>query len=98
MIKSGEKYGYTSYLCCQKLYPARVKFVYQDTACKYGQWYANAREKGANAQGDLELQQLLQQQQLVGQQELFLQGPGPAKHVLAEAHGRLHSLWCWVSL
>lgn len=85
MIQSGEKYGYASFLCSSKFYPAGVKFVYQDIACKYEDWYANAAAKVANCTHGDPLQK-----------ELFLQPAGGARHVLAEAHGRAHSVWCWV--
>ena len=85
MLRTGEKYGYASFLCSKKLYPAGVKFVYQDIACKYGEWYAKAVAKVERCQqGNAE------------QKQLFLEPRRPAEHVLAEAHGRLHSVWCWV--
>lgn len=88
MINSGEKYGYASYLCTRALYPAGVKFVYQDIACKYTGWQASASSKSSNRVPHSDAH-LLEQR--------LLRERHNAQHVLAEAHGRLHSVFCWVS-
>ena len=87
MIQTGEKYGYASFLCSRKLYPAGVKFVYQDIACKYVKWLANVSRAARQQAAATEEQRV--------ERDLLLHPPG-AQHVLAEAHGRLHSVWCWV--
>ena len=87
MIKTGEKYGYASFLCSRTLYPAGVKFVYQDIACKYIKWLSNAKQTAGCCIPESHAQLM--------EQELLTR-PHSAQHVLAEAHGRLHSVWCWV--
>jgi len=86
MIKTGENYGYASFLCSKKLYPAGVKFVYQDIACKYAKWLTNV-SRAAREQAPLTEEQRLERDLLLS--------PHDAQHILAEAHGRLHSVWCW---
>lgn len=87
MIRTGEKYAYAAFLCGKKFYRAGVKFIYQDIGCKHSTWLPNAASKVASCTAEHPGAGLAK--------EVFGQ-PCTAQHVLAEVHGRGHSLWCQV--
>jgi hypothetical protein len=87
MIASGELYSYANYLCCKDLYPRGVKLIFQDTCCKFGPWREKAAQQLAGASG-------VHPGRCPAMQLMRVQPSGA--HVLAEAHGRGHSIWCQV--
>ena len=91
MIRTGERYAYGFSLLMRRLWVKPVDFIHWDVGCKVRPWLQRAVSAAADSLGSTTAALRARLEGLVGVRAQ------PPMVVLPETHGRLHSVWCWVS-